>query len=357
MRDTDPLVGDRATADAMAAPEACSLERWSTFPVRPTRCGLPAALPDEDRTDEMAQLWCGIDWAEKQHDVAVIDDSGSLLIKERISDDVAGFDRLVELILELRKDGLDGLPVAIETAQGLLVSAIRAAGADVFAINPLSVSRYRDRYSPSRTKSDAADAMVLANILRTDRDNHRRLPDDSEQAQSVKVLARAHQDAIWDRQQITSKARSLLHQYFPAFIETFDDLTTMGAREALRLAPTPAAAVNLRPSTMAAALRKGGRKRGVEVEARRIVAGLRLPHLRQPLQVESRWGDKRMRTHAHSRLLPRTSSHWRRPLPQHARNTPTRPYSRASQDSASFSAPGSWAKSVTIEHVSQQLAD
>jgi transposase len=124
----------------------------------------------------MAELWCGIDWAEKHHDVAVIDDRGSMLISERISDDVAGFDRLVELILELRKDGLDGLPVAIETAQGLLVSAIRAAGADVFAINPLSVSRYRDRYSPSRTKSDATDAMVLANILRTDRDNHRRLP-------------------------------------------------------------------------------------------------------------------------------------------------------------------------------------
>ena len=266
----------------MAAPEACSLERWSTFPVRSTRCGLPAALPD----------------------VAVIDDRGSLLISERISDDVAGFDRLVELILELRKGGLDGLPVAIETAQGLLVSALRAAGADVFAINPLSVSRYRDRYSPSRTKSDAADAMVLANILRTDRDNHRRLPNDSEQAQSVKVLARAHQDAIWDRQQIASKARSLLRQYFPAFLETFDDLTTMGAREALRLAPTPAAAVNLRPSTIAAALRKGGRKHGVEVEARRIVAGLRLPHLRQPLQVEIAMGRQ---AHAYARALTATA--------------------------------------------------
>ncbi|ROZ52873.1 hypothetical protein EEB12_28985 [Rhodococcus sp. WS1] len=48
----------------------------------------------------------------------------------------------------------------------------------MFAINPLSVSRYRDRYSPSRTKSDAADAMILANILRTDNDNRRRLPND-----------------------------------------------------------------------------------------------------------------------------------------------------------------------------------
>ena len=46
----------------------------------------------------------------------------------------------------------------------------------MFAINPLAVSRYRDRYRSSRGKSDAFDAMVLANILRTDRDAHRPLP-------------------------------------------------------------------------------------------------------------------------------------------------------------------------------------
>ncbi|MFJ6263324.1 IS110 family transposase [Rhodococcus erythropolis] len=73
---------------------------------------------------------------------------------------------------------------------------------------------------------------MLANILRIDRDNHRRLPDDSEQAQSFKLLARAHQDAIWDSQQITSKARSLLRQYFPAFLATFDDLTTLPSSDA-----------------------------------------------------------------------------------------------------------------------------
>jgi transposase len=238
----------------------------------------------------MNELWCGIDWAEEHHDIAVIDDRGAVLVTERISDDIAGVGRLTELILDHRSEGLNGLPIAIETAQGLLVAALRSAGADVYAINPLSVSRYRDRYSPSRAKSDTADALVLANILRTDCDNHRRLPRDSDQAQAIKVLARAHQDAIWDRQQIASKVRSLLRQYFPAFLATFDDLTTMGARTVLRLAPTPAAAAMLRPSTVAAALRRGGRKRGVDIEARRIVAGLRSPHLRQPPSVEDAMG-------------------------------------------------------------------
>jgi transposase len=237
-------------------------------------------------------LWCGIDWSEQHHDVGIVDDAGRVIVRERITDDIAGFTRLVEMITELRPDGVAGLPIAIETAQGLLVVALRAAGAQLYPINPLAVSRYRDRHSVSRAKSDAGDAIVLANILRTDRDRHRRLPDDSEAAQAIRVLARAHQDAIWDRLQIASKLRSLLRQYFPAFLVTFDDLTTMGAREVLRLAPTPAAAARLRTPTVAAALRRGRRKRLVDEESRRIVAGLRVPHLRQPESVEVAMGQQ-----------------------------------------------------------------
>ena len=61
----------------------------------------------------------------------------------------------------------------------------------VFAINPLAVARYRDRHSVARRKSDAGDALVLANTLCTDLHAHRKLPADSDQARAVAVLARA----------------------------------------------------------------------------------------------------------------------------------------------------------------------
>lgn len=51
---------------------------------------------------------------------------------------------------------------------------------------------------------------MLANILRTDKAAHRPLPDDSELAQAVTVLARAQQDAVWDRTQAGNKVRSHL---------------------------------------------------------------------------------------------------------------------------------------------------
>jgi len=60
----------------------------------------------------------------------------------------------------------------------------------LIAIQPLAVSRYRDRHSPSRGKSDAGDAFVLANMLRTDPHSHRPLPVDSALAQSIQALAR-----------------------------------------------------------------------------------------------------------------------------------------------------------------------
>jgi len=238
----------------------------------------------------MAVIWCGIDWAERHHDVALIDDAGKVIAKERISDDVAGFTRLVELVSEHHSGGLAGLPVAIETAQGLLFAALRAANVTLYPINPLAVARYRDRYSPSRAKSDTGDSIVLANILRTDLSSHRPLARDTDIAQAIRVLARAHQDAVWDRQQIVSKTRSLLRQYFPAFLTTFDDLTTMGARVVLAMAPTPAAAAKLRVASVSAALRRGGRRRGVADEAARIVAGLRAPQLRQLGTVENAMG-------------------------------------------------------------------
>jgi transposase len=141
-------------------------------------------------------MFCGIDWAEDHHDVALVNVEGKLVAKRRISDDAAGFAALVQVLSDAGDSAQEPIPVAIETGRGLLVACLRATGRKVFAINPMAVSRYRDRHSVARKKSDAGDALVLANILRTDLPSHRPLPADSELAQAIAVLARAQQDAV-----------------------------------------------------------------------------------------------------------------------------------------------------------------
>ncbi len=100
--------------------------------------------------------------------------------------------------------------VGIETDRGLLVGAWLAAGHQLYAVNPHTVSRYRGRLGSSRAKSDRGDAKVLADLVRTDRLNHRRLAGDSPGVEAIKVLARAHQSLIWTRQRHVNALRSAL---------------------------------------------------------------------------------------------------------------------------------------------------
>ena len=114
------------------------------------------------------------------------------------------------------------IPLAIESSSLLLVAALLASGRPVYAINPYAVSRYRDRHRASRAKSDARDAIVLANILRTDAHAHRPLPADSEAVKALRVLPGAQQDAGWERVGLTNRIRGLLRRYFPAAIVAFE---------------------------------------------------------------------------------------------------------------------------------------
>ena len=247
-------------------------------------------------------IWCGIDCAERHHDVALVDDDGKLIAKRRIGDDLSGFTALLELLTEHRaiSNGECATPIAIETANGLLPAALLASGFTVYAINPLAASRYRDRYAVSRAKSDAGDALVLANVLRTDRSAHRPIPADSELVRAVRVLARAQQDAVWERQQAQNKLRSLLREYYTSALATFDDLAAPVAREVLTVAPTPDHARRLRRTTLRAAVIRAGRQRGIDAEVERILTGLRREQLRQPLLVEHAMGQQAL---AHLRAL------------------------------------------------------
>jgi transposase len=239
-------------------------------------------------------ITCGIDWAENHHDVALVDETGKLVAKRRISDDVQGYQQLLTLLAESGDSAGEPVPVAIETARGLLISCLRTTGRSVYSINPMAVARYRERRTVARAKSDHADAMALANILRTDADAHRPLPADSELAQVIGVLARAQQDAVWNRGQLSSQLRSHLKQYFPAALAAFQvraiGLDSREARAVLAVAPDPAAAARLSTARLGSVLRKAGRQRGIEAWAQRLHTIFASEYLHQLPAVEQAMG-------------------------------------------------------------------
>ncbi|MEV6537330.1 IS110 family transposase [Streptomyces sp. NPDC051639] len=239
-------------------------------------------------------IYCGIDWAEKTHDVALVDDSGQLVAKRHITDDAAGYKILLDLLAEYGDTEEAPIPVAIETSRGLLVSVLRTGKRPVFAINPMAAARYRDRHSVSRKKSDPGDALVLANVLRTDMHAHRPLPQDSDLARAVAVLARAQQDATWNRQQIANQLRSLLREYYPAALTAVESwkngLCRPEAHQLLKLAPTPAMAARLTRTQLQTALKRAGRQRGIAADTERFREVFRAEWPCQPQLVEDALG-------------------------------------------------------------------
>lgn len=155
----------------------------------------------------MGKVFVGHDWAEAHHDVHVEDEEGRRLAKARLPEGVEGVARFHELIAPFAEDPAE-VVIATETDRGLFVGALVAAGYTVLAVNPMSTSRYRERHSTSGAKSDPGDARVLAELARTDAHNHRPVAGDSDLAEAVKVLARAHQSMIWTRQRQTNQLRS-----------------------------------------------------------------------------------------------------------------------------------------------------
>jgi transposase len=239
-------------------------------------------------------VFCGIGWAEEHHDVAVVDRDGKLLAHQRISDDAAGLARLLELLAEHGDSAGDPVPVAIETPRGLLTACLRATGRKIYPVNPMAVARYRDRHSVAGRKSDKGDSSVLANVLRTDMHAHRPLPAGSELAQAIAVLARAQQDAVWDRTAAHNKLRSHLREYFPGFLAAFagarDGIMRPEARVILAAAPTPAGAAKLSVAQLAALLKKAGRVRGIDAGAQQLREALRKEQMRQLPLVEQAMG-------------------------------------------------------------------
>jgi transposase len=232
------------------------------------------------------RLFVGDDWAEDHHDVELMDAGGRRLAKARLPEGVAGIARLHAMVggqLGEDADEEDAAQVAvgIETDRGPWVAALIAAGYTVYAINPLQAARYRERHGVSGAKSDAGDAHVLADMVRTDSHQLRTVAGDSAQAAAVKVVTRTHKTLIWERTRHAHRLRHALRDYFPAALEAFEDPGAPDTLELLARAPDPASAARLTTAQISAALKRA-RRHHIAAKASQIQAVLRAAHLGQP---------------------------------------------------------------------------
>jgi len=232
-------------------------------------------------------LFVGVDWGERRHDLCLLDEGGQMLAARRVADGPAGVGELHALVAAYAENPAL-VAVGIETDRGLLVGAMLAAGYQVYAVNPQVVGRYRGRHRAARVKSDRGDAKVLADLVRTDRHNHRQVAGDTPLVEAVKVLARAHQSLIWARQRQANALRSALWEFYPGALAALGtQLAEPEALAVLALAPIPEQGRRLTRAAIRRALVGAGRRRNLQTRVVAVHDGLAAPQLAAPDPVAS----------------------------------------------------------------------
>lgn len=188
-------------------------------------------------------MFCGWDWGSTHHGVCVIDDTGSIVKQWMVQHT---HDDLGQLFGELAEIGdPEELPVAIERSEGLVVGLIVAAGHRVLVAEPAAFSAARPRWGSVGTKSDAADAFMLADYARTDGHRLRRVAPVAEATRELGVLVRARSAVVEARTAASNQLWAVLAEHWPGAAGLFQKLTSKITLAFLTDYPTPQAAAHL----------------------------------------------------------------------------------------------------------------
>lgn len=186
-------------------------------------------------------VFVGLDWAVQTHAVCVIDAAGSVLDRFEVTHDGNG---LAELMRRLTRWS-ERVPIAIERPSGLIVDALVDAGHHVFPIHPNAVKASRPRYRSHGAKSDASDAYLLADLLRTDGHRWRALTQQSDAIRALRALVRSRDDFVGARVAAVNQLTSTLQAFWPGAACIFADVASPIGLAFLRRYPSPCSARRL----------------------------------------------------------------------------------------------------------------
>jgi len=195
----------------------------------------------------MTTFFAGLDWASQSHAVCIIDDHGNIRERFEITHSAKGLVQLQECLVRYERPS-----IAIERPSGIVVDTLLDAGFTVVPIHPNAVKATRPRYRSHGAKSDASDAYLLADLLRTDGHRFTPLPQQSDDIRALRALVRGRDDLVATRLQLANQLRSLLESFWPGAAEVFADIDSPIALAFVERYPTPESARRLGPRRMAA---------------------------------------------------------------------------------------------------------
>jgi transposase len=198
----------------------------------------------------------GLDWASCEHSVCVINEHAQVLWRGTVPHTAAGLAEMRARLTRLAPSA--ALPIAIERPSGLLIDSLVDWGFPIVPIHPNVLKASRARYAAAQGKSDAGDAFILADLLRTDGHRFRPLQPLSDDTRALRALVRTRDDLVAQRVALANQLRALLDTFWPGAAQIFADVDSPIALAFLQRYPTPLSAQHLGDKRLAAFLARHG---------------------------------------------------------------------------------------------------
>ena len=196
--------------------------------------------------------YIGCDWASTAHQFCAIDAQGQIAWQDSVPHTTDG---LTALRRQLQRFGAAAdVSVAIERPSGLLVDVLLEWGYRVVPIHPNALKASRPRYRMSGAKTDASDALILADLLRTDGHRFRAMQGPADETRALRALVRTRDDFVATRVGLANQLRALLESFWPGAAQIFADVDSPIALAFLERYPTPESAAHLGEKRLAAFL-------------------------------------------------------------------------------------------------------
>lgn len=191
------------------------------------------------------KVYIGIDWSEKRHEIVFMNEQGATIAQMSIGHTPDGF---LEVDHMRRKLGVerDNCLVGLETAHNPLIDFLWAHDySQVYVIPPSVTKSCQGRYRQSGARSDETDALLIADLLRTDRQRLQPWHPDSLLTRQLRAKVSLHLHLTRNKVRLSNRLRAVLLRYYPAALEVFGDLDTQIALAFIQAYPTPQAAAGL----------------------------------------------------------------------------------------------------------------
>lgn len=209
----------------------------------------------------------GLDWSDAKHDICLVDTATGARELASVRHTPASLD---EWARSLRaRFGGRRVAVCLEQSRGPLIYALLKYDFLVlYPVNPKTLARFREAFSPSRAKDDPTDAAYLAELLLHHRDRLRAWAPDDERTRTLQLLVEHRRRLVGDQTRLSNRLTALLKGYFPQVLQWFPDIRTALVCDFLQRWPSLDALRGVHRSTLSKFFRSHNSHRTQAIEAR-----------------------------------------------------------------------------------------